>query len=240
MLAQGEVAANEIIHSAAESGLGEWTPLLYNMLIALTIIYYVFCIYRYFDDIRALFMSVFQRRVVSLERAEERRRSDIFYGSLGKLFVLGLAFVGVIASMVASRQAGLLTPSQLFYLPFVAMGAFVVVISVQYLMLLIVGAITQSVNEVMALMRIRLIYFVMAIVMVAPILLISQMGIGASYERWQNVGYIAALIAFVLFIRESIGFFISKKVSILHWILYLCAVEILPLTLLWQGVIRLS
>ena len=240
VLAQGEVAANEIIRSAAESGLGEWTPLLYNMLIALTIIYYVFCIYRYFDDIRALFMSVFQRRVVSLERAEERRRSDIFYGSLGKLFVLGLAFVGVIASMVASRQAGFLTPSQLFYLPFVAMGAFVVVISVQYLMLLIVGAITHSINEVMALMRIRLIYFVMAIVMVAPILLISQMGIGASYERWQNVGYIAALIAFVLFIRESIGFFISKKVSILHWILYLCAVEILPLTLLWQGVIRLS
>ena len=239
-LVQGEMAANEIILSASESGLGEWTPLLYNMLIALTIIYYIFCIYRYFDDIRALFMSVFQRRVVSLERAEERRRSDIFYGSLGKLFVLGLAFVGVIGSMEASHQALALSSSQLFYLPFVAMGAFVVVISVQYLMLLIVGAITQSVNEVMALMRIRLIYFVMAIVMVAPILLISQMGIGGGYEIWQNVGYITALIAFVLFIRESIGFFISKKVSILHWILYLCAVEILPLTLLWQGVVRLS
>ena len=51
--------------------------------------------------------------------------------------------------------------------------------------------------------------------------------------------FVAAIVALGLFFRESIKLFISKKVSILHWILYLCTVEILPFRLLWQAVIRL-
>ena len=89
-------------------------------------------------------------------------------------------------------------------------------------------------------MRIRLIYFVLATVMVAPIMLVAQMSMGDGHNVWQNLGFVATIMALVMFARESIGFFISKKVSILHWILYLCTVEILPLTLLWQGVVRLA
>ena len=225
--------------SITESGVGEWMPLLYNVLVVVSVLYYLFCMYRYFDDIVVLFRSVLQRHVM-VDRAQERRRSDIFFGSLGKLFILGIVFVGLLASLFMWRSGDVFNSSQLFYMPVVSMAAFVVILLVQYVLLLVVGFITRSLFEVSALMRIRLIYFVLAVVMVAPILLVSQMGVGESYVRWLNVAYIAALFAFVLFIRESIGFFISKKVSILHWILYLCAVEILPLTLLWQGMVRLT
>jgi hypothetical protein len=211
-----------------------------NLFVVAVIFGYLFCVYRYFDDIAVLFRSVFHRQVVSHDRAEERRHSEIFYGSLGKLFLLGIVFVSLLSSMFLWHSEGLLNTTQLFYTPVVAVALFVVIVMAQYALLLVIGFVTRSIYEVSALMRIRLIYFVMAVVLVAPILLMSQMGADNGYQGWLGVAQIASLLVFVLYVRESIGFFISKKVSILHWILYLCAVEILPLTLLWQGVIRLA
>lgn len=230
--------ANSTVSSVLD--LGDLLSPIYNVLIILMAIYYMFCIYRYFDDIVVLFTSVFNRNVVSSDRTSDRRRSDIFYGSLGKLFLLGICFVGLLCGMWC-RNAEVELPSQVVaYMPFAVILAFLVVIVAQYLLLMAVGFVTRSVAEVGSLLRIRLIYFVLTSVMVSPILLISQMGTTSGYEMWQNVGFVAAVVALGLFFRESIKLFISKKVSILHWILYLCAVEIMPITLLWQAVVRLS
>ena len=188
----------------------------------------------------ALFSSIFQRQVVTTDRNVERRRSDIFYGALGKLFMMGLFFVGLLAALVVRRESSGLSMEQLFYMPFIVVAVYGLVVCVQYLLLMAIGFVTRSVGEVAILMRIRLIYFVLATVMVAPIMLVAQMSMGDGHNVWQNLGFVATIMALVMFARESIGFFISKKVSILHWILYLCTVEILPLTLLWQGVVRLS
>ena len=241
-VAVAEILPQEVMLSGGEAAfsVGEWMPVLYDALVVGVMLCYVYCIYRYFDDIVALFQSVFQNKVVGNERSVERRRSDIFYGALGKLFMLGLFFVGIISALVLRRVDSTLSAEQLFYVPMLTAMSFVVVVLVQNMVLAVIGFITRSMAEVAALVRIRLIYFVLASLMVAPVLLVSQLGEAQSYQIWQNIGIIAAIIAFVLFVRESIGFFISKKVSILHWILYLCAVEILPFTLLWQGVVRLA
>jgi hypothetical protein len=122
----------------------------------------------------------------------------------------------------------------MLYAPFVVMALYLGVILIQYLFLSIVGFVTQSYGEMAALMRIRLTYFVLGTVMVAPVLLMAMIGTGVGADVWLNVVFVAIGVVGVLFIRESVGFFISKKVSILHWILYLCTVEILPLSLLWQ------
>ena len=226
-------------HESA-AGIGEWMPLLYDVLIVGALIYYMYCLYRYFDDIMALFHSVFQSQVVANDRNVERRRSDIFYGALGKLFMMGLCFIGLLGAMYVRRSGYGLSAEQLFYLPFVVIAVYGLVTIVQYLLLNVVGFVTHSFGEVAALIRIRLIYFVLASIMVAPIMLVAQMGEGGGFLIWQNVGFVAAIIAFIMFVRESVGLFISKKVSILHWFLYLCTVEILPFTLLWQGVVRLT
>ena len=41
-----------------------------------------------------------------------------------------------------------------------------------------------------------------------------------------------------LYLKESLNLFISKKISILHWFLYLCTVEIFPVSLLWLSLVR--
>ncbi|UKI18652.1 MAG: DUF4271 domain-containing protein [Bacteroidales bacterium] len=201
-----------------------------------------FCLYRYFDDVRALFGSVFRRSVAPSERMLERRRSEIFYGFLGKLFLIGTCTLGAIASLWADRTVAweAVGPYARVALPFAAMAAFVAVVAVQYAMLAVAGGITRSWSMMAVLLRIRLIYFVLATVIVLPPVLMWQMNGGTGGEVWLRVACLAAAVAVVMYVRESVTLFNSKKISILHWILYLCIVEIMPFTLLWQIVVRMG
>ena len=227
--------------SMAEGGVA-WPHLLLNIFVFAVLIGYIFCIYRYFDDVVALFSSVFSRSVISADRVGERRRSDIFYGFLGKLFLLGAAFVGVMTMLeVVGEQAEHwgLTQGVVMSVPLVSIAVFMAIIIFQYIELFIIGIVTRSLPEVLAVMRLRLTYFVFFTVIAAPVLLVSQLGGQESYNIWFGLGVAASVLALMLYLRESLLFFISKKISILHWFLYLCTVEILPLTLLWQLVVRI-
>lgn len=213
-----------------------------NLLVAVVVFLYFFCLYRYFDDVRALFGSVFRRSVAPSERMLERRRSEIFYGFLGKLFLIGTCTLGAIASLWADRTVAweAVGPYARVALPFAAMAAFVAVVAVQYAMLAVAGGITRSWSMMAVLLRIRLIYFVLATVIVLPPVLMWQMNGGTGGEVWLRVACLAAAVAVVMYVRESVTLFNSKKISILHWILYLCIVEIMPFTLLWQIVVRMG
>lgn len=213
-----------------------------NLLVAVVVFLYFFCLYRYFDDVRALFGSVFRRSVAPSERMLERRRSEIFYGFLGKLFLIGTCTLGAIASLWADRTVAweAVGPYARVALPFAAMAAFVAVVAVQYAMLAMAGGITRSWPTMAVLLRIRLIYFVLATVIVLPPVLMWQMNGGTGGEVWLRVACLAAAVAVVMYVRESVTLFNSKKISILHWILYLCIVEIMPFTLLWQIVVRMG
>lgn len=242
--ADGHVAAvvAAVTDGNAATLAGMVGDVVQNLLVAVVVFLYFFCLYRYFDDVRALFGSVFRRSVAPSERMLERRRSEIFYGFLGKLFLIGTCTLGVIASLWADRTVAweAVGPYARVALPFAAMAAFVAVVAVQYAMLAVAGGITRSWSMMAVLLRIRLIYFVLATVIVLPPVLMWQMNGGTGGEVWLRVACLAAAVAVVMYVRESVTLFNSKKISILHWILYLCIVEIMPFTLLWQIVVRMG
>ena len=214
----------------------------FNLFVVAIFVGYLFCLYRYFEDMMALLYSVFRRNIILSEKVVERRRSEIFSGFLGKHFLLGVAFVGVLSlAWVNTGRGAVLGIGQdmaLYAVP-LSIGIFLAIIIAQSIVLSVVGVVTQSLSMVSALIRVRLIYFVLCVVIVAPILLIALLGQGAAYQVWMNMGLVAVAATLLLYAKESVELFISKKVSILHWILYLCAVEILPFTLVWQIVTRL-
>lgn len=213
-----------------------------NLLVAVVVFLYIFCLYRYFDDVKALLGSVFRRSVAPSERIIERRRSEIFYGFLGKLFLIGTCALGAIVSLWACRQPVWdgMPPYACAVLPFGAMAAFLSVVAVQYAVLAVAGGITRSWPTMATLLRIRLIYFVLSTVLVMPLLLVSQVDTGPACGVWLRAAAVAGAVAAALYARESITLFISKKISILHWFLYLCIVEIMPFTLLWQIIVRMG
>lgn len=213
-----------------------------NLLVAVVVFLYIFCLYRYFDDVKALLGSVFRRSVAPSERIIERRRSEIFYGFLGKLFLIGVCALGTIVSLWAGRQPVWdgMPPYACAVLPFGAMAAFLSVVAVQYAVLAVAGGITRSWPTMATLLRIRLIYFVLSTVLVMPPMLVSQVDTGPAGGVWLRAAAVAGAVAAALYARESITLFISKKISILHWFLYLCIVEIMPFTLLWQIIVRMG
>ena len=225
--------------ASADADDDVWAAAAVNLLVIGVVSVYMFCIYRYFDDVVALFRSVFRRSVMTSGRVVERRRSEIFYSFLGKLFLLGAAFVGVLAAETALRHRDVMTEAEICYVPLVAVGLFLAVVAAQYVLLAGIGLVTRSFSEVTALVRIRLVYFALATVMVAPVMLVAQISADAVARIWFAAGCVSACVAAFFFLRESLMFFITKKISILHWFLYLCTIEIMPLSLLWQAAVRL-
>lgn len=217
-----------------------WVDAALSCVVLAVIVAYMVCAYRYYHDVVALIYSSFRRSAAVSDRVNERRSSDIFYGFLGKLFLLGIGGVGVMASIWAIRGGGLswgFTEGQKLLSPLIGAGLFVALITLQYIVLLVVGYVTRSISTIHTLMRVRLTYFVLATVVVAPFLLIAQITEGQGV--WRVVTLLLLALTLLLYVRESIDLFMSKKISILHWFLYLCTVEIVPLTLLWQIAIRL-
>ena len=71
---------------------------------------------------------------------------------------------------------------------------------------------------------------------------------GSTYARflWAATGHILSFGIFILggallllYLKESLMLFLSKKISILHWFLYLCAVEIFPVSFVWLSLTRI-
>ncbi len=51
-------------------------------------------------------------------------------------------------------------------------------------------------------------------------------------QWWLRLWGVVCIYRSVLFVGKSLNLFLVKKISILHWILYLCSVEVFPVTLL--------
>ncbi len=76
----------------------------------------------------------------------------------------------------------------------------------------------------------------MSIIWLLPLVLLASM------EQYNiTISYLSGLVAVIflaLYLFRSCLLFMSQKISILHWFLYLCAVELLPITLLWAFFVR--
>ena len=76
-------------------------------------------------------------------------------------------------------------------------------------------------------------YVALAVIVTAPVLLLFALCPRNTGDVWFLIITIELAVTAVLYLRESLHLFISKKISILHWILYLCTVEIFPVSLVW-------
>ncbi len=65
-----------------------------------------------------------------------------------------------------------------------------------------------------------------------PFALFYALSAAGTGQWWLRLWGIVCIYRAVLFVGKSLNLFLVKKISILHWILYLCTVEVFPVTLL--------
>ena len=86
--------------------------------------------------------------------------------------------------------------------------------------------------------NIKLLHFSLIVVVISPLLILALLTEGwvASVALYASAAICS--LSIILFIKETFLLFRSQRFSIFHWILYLCALEIFPLSLLLAPIVR--
>lgn len=85
-------------------------------------------------------------------------------------------------------------------------------------------------------MLLKMQYWITTMVWTLPILLMFSSAFGLRVNLYVTIIQTIAVLCGYIF--TSLRLFVSKKISILNWFLYLCGVEMLPKILLWTFLIR--
>lgn len=108
----------------------------------------------------------------------------------------------------------------------------------EWVVLWIVGKVTRYPDITGALLYMKRAGFSLAAIAMSPILLLGILSSSRVTDMWNIILILECAILVLLFIKETLAFFIDKKIPIFHWILYLCAVEAFPLSLIWALTVR--
>ena len=213
-------------------------------LVLLLTLLFGLLLYRNPGDMRALVGRVaFERR--DSERTSDESGNAGFTRFLNIDLALGFLLAGVTAVRLCDRPdiaqelLSMGNGSTLSLLLALGVGLlFLLVYLYGILLLRAVGGVTLTSGFTTQLIRIKRGYAALGAIILAPVILLFALSPLGSDTIWAGLLTAGWLITFLLYLRETFALFISKKVSILHWILYLCAVEIFPVTLLWLLVVR--
>lgn len=203
---------------------------------------YATLLYRNIGDIRTLLGHVSRERAGGVRLSEDPGSSG-FTRFLNLATAIGMLFLGIIAvkygdSIMPPALSEALSHGAVLALSLIATLACAAIAALQRGFLQLVGAVTVSQPFVSQLGLLRRTYFVLGIIVTSPALLLFALCPRGSGDVWFCVIAIELAITAILYLRETLHLFISKKISILHWILYLCAVEIFPISLVWLLVAR--
>lgn len=202
-------------------------PLL-QCLVLLIAAFYAQFLYDHMADIRTLF----SRRTHG-DRLRENR------GGRTRFYVTALVIGGVLASAFAFRLPGARTfvdaaPHAGSFILFASAAAAVgAIVLYQYGLLQAVGRLTLSQEVTDGLLRLKTLALTGLVVAATPPALLLALAPEGSSQVWIVILAAACILALAAYLRETLPLFISKKISVLHWFLYLCIVELFPVSLLW-------
>lgn len=201
-------------------------PLYQLVLLLLTALYGV-AILSNPNDARLLLTQTGPAAETATERSPGHNPLALPVGILGAGFS-GLLAVRICDALLPS-DGGPFTDALLRQgLCLAAAAGVVLVAAVQRVLLRTIGAVTLSQPFIESLLCMKRMHFARATLLVAPLTALCALAPTDSQSAWfVLIGATGTLLA-LLFLRESRARFAAKNVSFLHWILYLCTVEIVP------------
>lgn len=96
-----------------------------------------------------------------------------------------------------------------------------------------VGRLTLTRDLTRAIIHFKILFFSLVTIITMPLALLSVCCPPGQGNFWFCGIVLLVGIIVLLFLKETLKLFLSKKISILHWFLYLCTVECFPISLAW-------
>ena len=105
-------------------------------------------------------------------------------------------------------------------------------------MLYLVGVASDRVAACNDIWHIKLLYFSLVIIVLSPLILFALLTEGSATRVALYLSVAVCSVLSIFFLKETFSLFRAQRFSIFHWILYLCALELLPLSLLLAPIAR--
>lgn len=204
---------------------------LFQGIMLLTLLYYLMVMLRSWGFMVIVWGG--QKNSIGRERMESeggKLHTSRFNAMIMLLGVIMVAMGGVkIVDMALPHGAMLLSDTEMLIAPLVALLVMGVIVAWLYAMHTIVGWLSRSgvVGEVATLSSVN---FVRGTVVLYPVVAAWLLSPAESASTWSAVAIVLGAIIVLIYFVESLQLFINKKVPILYWILYLCAVVVLPIS----------
>lgn len=203
---------------------------------------YAMLLYRNLGDVRTLLDRI-SRDTATGQRLSEDPGGSGFSRFLNIATTIGMLFMGVMVvkygdSLMPSWFGETLPHGAVLALSLLATAACCGVVAYQMAVVRLAGAVTISQPFISQLVLLKRTYFALGVIVTSPVLLLFALCPRGTGGVWFCIIIIELAITAGLYLRETLNLFITKKISILHWFLYLCTVEIFPISLLWLLSVR--
>ena len=221
----------DVGHAVAETAAPLSGSVVYQAVVLLLAASYLLLLYTNYSEVRMLAGSFgFDRNA---GQRTLQKRGVIHSHFLRRCCVLGVVGIGVLTVRLCDDwlPAGTfdaLPPLWREGLCVAAVLAAEAVVLMQTIALWCIGQVTLTQSFVETLLYVKQFHFALASLSVLPFILLYALCPIGSGSGWLCgiVGLSATII--LLFLREIHSLFVAKNISNLHWILYLCTIEIAP------------
>ncbi len=211
----------------------------FQSCVILLLVAYVLLVYRFRSDIVQLFTN---RKAIAEELTYSGQGSvygRFFSTTVGVGLLLAAIMVVKGADLAPALASGVVAPQWIYAVAVPSvLVATIVIATLQVALLWVIGGVAMCSDVTSTLMRLRKICFAIFTICCTPtVLLYALSEIGRSNVFLYLI--VIELVAILLvFLYETFVLFVSKKISVLHWILYLCTVELFPVSLIVLTVMR--
>ena len=243
------ISAKELFGEAsrlAVQSVGEAIPdisslgLVYQITTSVVALIFIFVLVRYSELFRYLLLSFANKSIKQSGMhiyTAEIRNIEIFMSIVGLLF---FALFSMRLSLVEELKP-------LFYpfynIPIWGVGiisfvALFLLILLERLSIYLTGLVSEQHKFCNEIWHLKMLHFATTTTILTPLLILILLTDGMMAKISVYTAIFLCIISLILFIKESFLLFRSQRFSIFHWILYLCALEIFPLSLLIAPIVR--
>ena len=205
----------------------------FQSCVLLLLLAYVLLLYRFRSDI----VELMTNRKAIAEEIEYAGQGSVYGRFFSTTVGVGMLMAAIMivkgSDLAPQLMCHVVAPQWIYALavPSVLLATLAVT-AIQSAMLWLIGRVAMCEDVTSTLLRLRKISFSILTICCTPAILLYALSEIYRAKAFLYLIGIEGIICFLVFLYETFDLFISKKISVLHWILYLCTVELFPVSLI--------
>lgn len=206
--------------------------LILNALLLSLFFLYILHVYRYRDYIAMMFNASAVKGHLSQLVEDQAVSFRTFLRSASGVALLALLAILLKAALVWDAADPVISLPAAFdpYLLPVAIGLILSVWLYKRIATGIIAGLSANYEEMGKIRLFGRMLFVLSFAVLTPVVLLCGLSDPKQYPILFGIFIILLIIILLHYLWKSFSFFVARKISILQWFLYLCAVEIMPIS----------